>query len=325
MRAIVVKQFGPPEVMKVEEVPDPEPGPGQVLVRVAAGGVNPVETYVRSGAYARLPALPFIPGTDLAGTVERVGANVSTFTPGDRVYAHGVASGSGAYAERAVCEEHHVHPLPAHVSFAQGAAMGVPYGTAWRALFIRGNARAGETVFIHGASGGVGTAAVQMARAHGLRVIGTAGTPAGVTLVREQGAHEVVNHREGNYMDRVRELTAGKGADLILEMLANVNLDRDLDLLALRGRVIVIGNRGRIEIDPRKTMAKDAEIRGMTLANASREELAGIHAGLVAGLETGTLKPVVGKEFPLEQAPRAHVAVMESGAQGKIVLSIDKA
>ena len=322
MRAIVVKEFGPPEVMKVEDVRDPEPGPGQVLVKVAAAGVNPVETYVRSGAYARLPSLPYIPGTDLAGTIERVGGNVSTFKTGDRVYAHGVAPGSGAYAERAVCEEHQVHPLPAHVSFAQGAAMGVPYGTAWRALFIRANARPGETVFIHGASGGVGTAAVQMARAHGLRVIGSAGTPEGLTLVREQGAHEAVNHREANYMDRVRELTGGKGVDLILEMLANVNLDRDLDLLALHGRVVVIGNRGRIEIDPRKTMGKDAEIRGMTLANASREELAGIHAGLVAGLEAGTLKPVIGEEFPLDQGPRAHAAVMEPGAQGKIVLSL---
>jgi NADPH2:quinone reductase len=320
MRAIVVRKFGPPEVMVVEDVAEPSPGDGQVLVRVRAAGVNPVETYVRAGAYARLPNLPFTPGSDIGGTVERVGANVSQFTPGERVYAHGVAPGSGAYAELAVCAEHQLHPLPPHVAFAQGAAMGVPYGTAWRAVFIRANARAGETVFIHGASGGVGTAAVQMARAHGLTVIGTAGTPGGVTLAREQGAHHVVNHREANYLDRVMQLTGGRGVDLILEMLANVNLDRDLDLLAPRGRVIVIGNRGRIEIDPRKTMGKDADIRGMTLANASREELAGIHAGLVAGLEAGTLKPVIGQEFPLSEASRAHVAVMEPGARGKIVL-----
>jgi NADPH2:quinone reductase len=306
--------------MKVEELPDPAPGAEQVVVRVSAVGVNPVETYVRGGAYARLPSVPYTPGSDLAGTVEQIGGNVSGLKPGDRVYAHGVAAGSGAYAERAICEEHQLHPLPAHVTFAQGAAMGVPYGTAWRALFIRAEARAGESVFIHGASGGVGTAAVQIARAHGLRVIGTAGTPAGVTLVREQGAHDAFNHRDANYLERVMQATGGRGVDLILEMLANVNLDRDLDLLALRGRVIVIGNRGRIEIDPRKTMGKDAEIRGMTLANASREELAGIHAGLVAGLEAGTLKPAIGREMPLDQAPQAHVAVMEPGARGKIVL-----
>jgi NADPH2:quinone reductase len=320
MRAIVVSQFGPPDVMQLQDLPDPEPGPGQVHVRIAAAGVNPVETYIRSGAYARLPTLPYTPGSDLAGTVERVGPNVSTCKPGDRVYAHGVAPGAGAYAEQAVCEEHQVHPLPRDVTFAQGAALGVPYATAWRALFIRAQARAGETVFVHGASGGVGTAAVQMARAHGLRVIGSAGTREGLALAREQGAHEVVNHRDAAYLDHVKELTGGKGVDLVLEMLANVNLDRDLDLLALRGRVVVIGNRGRIEIDPRKTMAKDAEIRGMTLANASREELAAIHAGLVAGLEAGTLRPVIGQEFPLEQAPQAHVAVMEPGAKGKIVL-----
>jgi NADPH2:quinone reductase len=320
MRAVVVRQFGPPEVMKVEEVPEPTPRENQVLVRVKAAGVNPVETYVRAGGYARLPTLPYTPGSDLAGTVEQVGPGVTAWKPGDRVYAHGVAAASGAYAERAVCEDHQLHPLPGHVSFEQGAAMGVPYGTAWRALFIRANARAGETVFIHGASGGVGTAAVQIARAHGLRVIGTAGTADGLTLVREQGAHDVVNHREPNYLDRVMQITRGKGVDLILEMLANVNLDRDLDLLSLRGRVIVIGNRGRIEIDPRKTMGKDAEIRGMTLVNASREELAGIHAGLVAGLEAGTLKPVIGQQLPLDQAARAHVAVMEPGARGKIVL-----
>jgi NADPH:quinone reductase len=320
MHAIVVRAFGGPDVMKLDEVPDPAPGAGQVLVRVRAAGVNPVETYVRAGAYVRLPNLPYTPGTDLGGTVEQIGAGVTTVKPGDRVYAHGVAKGHGAYAERTVCEEHQLHPLPAHNAFQQGAAMGVPYGTAWRALFIRANARAGETVLIHGASGGVGTAAVQIARAHGLRVTGTAGTAEGVALVRELGAEEALNHRESGYLDRVMQFTDGRGVDLIVEMLANVNLDRDLDVLALRGRVVVVGNRGRTEIDPRKTMGKDAAILGMTLANASREELAAIHAGLVAGLENRSLNPVVGREFPLEQAPQAHVAVMQPGAHGKIVL-----
>jgi NADPH2:quinone reductase len=320
MHAIVVRQFGPPEVMQIETVPDPSPGPGQVLVRVAAAGVNPVDTYIRSGAYARLPPVPYTPGSDLGGTVERVGANVTAFAPGDRVYAHGVAAGSGAYAEMAVCEDHQLHPLPARVSFAQGAALGVPYGTAWRALFNRGNARAGETVFVHGASGGVGTAAVQLARAHGLRVIGSAGSAEGLAHVRDQGAHEAVNHREAGYLDRVKEITGGRGVDLVIEMLANVNLDRDLDLLALRGRVVVVGNRGRIEIDPRKTMSRDAAILGLTLVNATREELAGVHAGIVAGLENGSLKPVVSRELPLERAPEAHVAVLESPHRGKIAL-----
>ena len=317
MKAIVVRAFGPPEVMKLEDVPDPSARQGQVLIRVKAVGVNPVDSYIRSGSYARKPNLPYTPGTDLGGIVEAVGSGVSRVKPGDRVYAHAVA---GACAELAVCDQAVAVPLPDHVSFQQGAAMGVPYGTAWRALFIRGQARPGETVLVHGASGGVGTAAIQIARAHGMRVIGTAGTAQGVKLVRELGAHDVLNHRDPDYMQQVMPLTGGRGVDVVLEMLANVNLDRDLDVIAPRGRVVVIGNRGRVEIDPRKTMGKDGAILGLTLFNATPEELREIHAGLAAGLENGSLKPAIGRELPLAEAAKAHVAVMESGAFGKIVL-----
>ena len=317
MKAIVVKEFGAPDVMKFEEVPDPAPGPGQLLIRVHAVGVNPVEAYIRAGTYARKPTLPYIPGSDAGGTVEKVGPNVTAFKPGDRVYTQGA---SGGYAQLLVCDETLAHPLPERVSFAQGAALGVPYSTAWRALFMRARARAGETLLVHGASGGVGTAAVELGRSHGLRVIGTAGTKEGLDLAREHGAHHVLNHRDTDYLQQVLPLTGNAGVDVVLEMLANVNLDNDLDVLARNGRVVVIGNRGRVEIDPRKAMARDGTVLGMTLFNATPEELREIHAGLVAGLENGTLNPVVGKEFPLAEAPKAHVAVMESGAYGKIVL-----
>jgi NADPH:quinone reductase len=317
MRAIVVREFGPPDVMTIEDVPNPTPGAGQVLIRVHAVGVNPVETYIRAGTYARKPTLPYTPGSDVGGIVEAIGANVTELTKGDRVYTHGA---SGGYAELMACDASLVHPLPARVSFTQGAALGVPYGTAWRALFIRAQARAGETLLVHGASGGVGTAAVELGRAHGLRVIGTAGTSEGLALARDRGAHHTLNHRDPDYLQKVLPLTGGAGVNIVLEMLANVNLDHDLDLLALHGRVVVIGNRGRIEMDPRKTMARDAAILGMTLFNATPEEFHEIHSGLVAGLENGTLNPVVGKEFPLADAAQAHVAVMESGAYGKIVL-----
>jgi NADPH:quinone reductase len=320
MKAVVVREFGPPDVMRVETVPDPRPGPQQVLIRVKAVGVNPVETYVRSGSYARKPNLPYTPGSDIAGVVEAVGANVTAFKPGDRVYAHGVAAGSGGYAELAVSEDSQVHRLADGVSFEQGAAIGVPYGTAWRALFMKAQARAGEVVFINGASGGVGIAAVQIARFRGLHVIGTAGTERGLALVREQGAHHVLNHRDADYIQQVMPLTGGRGADVILEMLANVNLDRDLDVLALRGRVVVVGNRGRIEIDPRKLMGKDSAIIGMVGPNAPPEEVRETHAALGAALEAGALKPVVGRTMPLADAAKAHVAVMEPGAYGKIVL-----
>jgi NADPH2:quinone reductase len=317
MKAIVVHEFGGPEVMKIEEVPDPTPGPSQVLVRVKAIGVNPVDNYIRTGTYARKPQLPYTPHTDIGGVVEAAGAAVTRFKKGDRVYAFAVVGGA---AELAVCEEWQVQPLADRATFQQGAAIGVPYGTAWRGLFIRAHARAGDTVLVHGASGGVGTAAVQIARSHGLRVLGTAGTDEGLALVREQGAHAVFNHRATDYTAAIMTATGGRGVDVVLEMLANVNLDRDLDLLAHRGRVVVIGNRGRIEIDPRKTMGKDAAILGMTLFNANADEFREIHSGIVAGLENGTLRPVIGKEMPLSDAAKAHQAVMEPGAFGKIAL-----
>ena len=320
MKAIVVREFGSPEVMKLEQVADPVADATQVLVRVKAVGVNPVETYIRAGTYARKPDLPYTPGTDIAGVVEAIGAQVTTVAKGERVYAHGVAPGSGGYAELAVCENAQVHRLPDRVTFPQGAAIGVPYATAWRAIFMKGAARAGETIFVNGASGGVGIAAVQIARYRGLHVIGTAGTDRGLALVREQGAHHILNHKQPDYIQQVPTLTGGRGADVIIEMLANVNLDRDLEVLALRGRVVVVGNRGRIEIDPRKVMSKDGAIHGMTGFNITSDEYREIHAALGAGLECGALKPVIGRELTLAEAPKAHIAVMEPGAYGKIVL-----
>lgn len=317
MKAIVVREFGAPAVMALEDVPQPAAGAGEVLITVHACGVNPVDTYIRSGTYARKPALPYIPGTDIGGVVAATGPGVTRFAAGDRVYAHAV---TGGCAQAAVAEEWQVQPLPDGVSFQQGAALGTPYGTAWRALFIRARARAGETVLVHGASGGVGTAAVQIARAHGLQVIGTAGSDPGLRLVREQGAHHVLDHRVPDYLQTLMALTGGRGVDVVLEMLANVNLDKALDVIAMRGRIVVIGNRGRVEIDPRKAMGKDGAILGMTVFNATREEFREIHAGLVAGLENGTLRPVIGRELPLADAPAAHAAVMAPGAFGKIVL-----
>ncbi len=318
MKAIRVEEFGDPEVIKLAEVPDLQPGAGEVLVSVHAAGVNPVETYIRAGTYARKPALPFTPGNDGAGVVESVGEGVTEFQPGDRVYIAG--SSSGTYAEFALCKTAQVKRLPEKASFAQGAAMGTPYATAYRGLLQRGEAQPNESVLVHGASGGVGTAAVQLALAHGMRVFGTAGTERGRELVREQGAHEVFDHHASDYLVQIMEATSGKGVDVILEMLANVNLGKDLTILAPRGRVIVIGNRGRVEIDARETMARDADIRGMVLPNTPPAEMARIHEALVAGLEKGTLRPVIGKELPLQEAPQAHRAVLEPGSFGKIVL-----
>jgi len=318
MKAIRVHEFGGPEVLKLEEAPDPVAGPGRVLVRIKGAGVNPVDTYIRTGTYALKPALPYTPGMDAAGFVEALGTGVGGVKIGDRVYVSGTLT--GAYAELALCEAWQVHPLPERISFAQGAGVNVAYATAYRALYDRAQAQPGETVLVHGASGGVGIACVQMARAAGLVVVGTAGTDEGRHLVTEQGAHHVLDHRAPGYLEQLLKLTNGRGVDVVLEMLANVNLGKDLNLLAPRGRVVVIGSRGTVEINPRDTMRRDAAILGFTLLNASREELARIHAAVVAGLESGTLRPVVGREMPLAEAPRAHQAVMEPGAYGKIVL-----
>jgi NADPH2:quinone reductase len=322
MKAIQVHEFGSPEVLRLEEVPKPQPVSGQVLVRTQAIGVNPVETYIRAGTYAYKPALPYTPGNDGAGVVEQVGADVKEFKAGDRVYTAG--SISGTYAEFALCKTEQVHPLPTNASFAQGAAMGTPYATAYRGLFQRARAKPGETVLVHGASGGVGTAAVQLARARGLRVFGTAGSDEGRKLAREQGAHEVFDHRAPDQFEQIMEATGGGGVDVIVELLANVNLGKDLTILAKGGRVAIIGSRGRVEINPRDAMQRDADLRGLVMPNTPPAELASIHAALVAGLENGTLRPVIGKEFPLAEAAQAHRAVMEPGAVGKIVLLPNK-
>ena len=319
MKAIRVHEFGGPEVMKLEEVPDPKPQAGQVLVRMHAAGVNPVEAYIRTGTYAFKPSLPYTPGNDAAGLVEAVGPEVKMVKPGERVYV--TAGVSGTYSEKVLSEEGKVHRLPDHVSFEQGAAMGIPYGTAYRGLFQRAEAKAGEIVLIHGASGGVGTAAVQLARAAGMIVIGTAGSEEGMKLVKEQGAHHALNHSADGFLEQLMKLTSGRGVDVIIELLANKNLGRDLTVLAKRGRVAVIGSRGTVEINPRDTMAREADIRGVTLASASEGEYRQMNAALIAGLENGTLRPVIGQKIPLAEAARAHAEVMKStGAHGKIVL-----
>lgn len=318
MKAIRVHGFGPPEVMQLEEIPGLTPGAGEVVVRVRAAGVNPVDTYIRSGVYSPHLPLPYTPGIDGAGVISAVGPGVSHRQVGQRVYI--AWSLSGTYAEEVLCREFQTHPLPEGIGFGQGAAIGVPYGAAFRALFQRARAVAGEFVLVHGASGGVGIAAVQLARAAGMRVIGTAGTKEGEELVLAQGAHHVLNHGKEGYLERLEELTCGTGVDVILEMLANVNLDHDLEVLAKGGRVVVIGSRGRIEIDPRTAIGREAAILGMTLYNASEKELSSMHAAFVEGLANGTLRPVVSRELPLAEAAAAHHAVIEASTFGKIVL-----
>ncbi|MFI5360412.1 MAG: NADPH:quinone reductase [Elusimicrobiota bacterium] len=321
MNAVLVRAFGGPEVLRVEEVPAPAPGAGRVLVAVKAIGVNPVETYIRAGTYPRKPELPYVPGTDAAGIVEAVGPGATGCKAGDRVYVYAT---TGAYAETISVETSRVFPLPASLSFEQGAALGVPYGTAHRALFHRAAALKGETVLIHGASGGTGSAAVQLALRAGLTVIGTGGGAEGAAFVKSLGAHHALDHRSSGYRDEIMKLTGGRGVDVIVEMLANANLPADLALAAPRGRIAVVGSRGPVEIDPRAAMTKDVSVLGMSLWNMTDAERAEVHADLGRGLADGALAPVIGARFPLAHASRAHEAIASSGARGKIVLVVQE-
>lgn len=320
MKAIVVREFGAADVMKIEEMPTPELNQNQILVRIKAAGVNPVDTYIRSGVYAQKPELPYTPGKDGAGIVEKIGGKITRFSVGDRVLT--ADAGSGTYAEYAVFDEKQLIRLPGNVSFEEGAGVFVPYATAYRALFQKAKGKAGETVLIHGASGGVGTAAIQWAKNAGLTVIGTASSDEGKSLVKEQGADHILDHSDANYLAEILKITNGEGVEIILEMLANVNLQKDFDVLAKFGRISIIGNRGSLDFNPRAIMSKDASVFGMALFNAPEVEMNEIHAAIFDGLEKGFLKPIVGKTFPLEQAVEAHRAVIEEKAFGKIVLSV---
>ena len=247
---------------------------------------------------------------------------VDRISVGDRVYTAG--SLSGTYAGEALCEGGQVYPLSNRLSFEQGAGIYVPYFTAFHALFNKAQLKQGSarTLLVHGASGAVGLAAIQFCRHLDLTVIGTAGTEVGRKLVEEQGADVVLDHHGPDVEQRLNSLTNGKGVDLILEMLGDVNLDRDLAWLAPYGQVVVIGCRGSVEINPRILMMKDASIQGMTLFNIPPDVKDQIHKELNEAFECGDVVPVTRRSFALEDAASAHELVMEPGAHGKIVLSV---
>jgi NADPH2:quinone reductase len=322
VKAIRAHAFGGPEVLRLDEVADPVPGAGEVVVEVRAAGVNPADTYMRTGTYAIVPELPYIPGGDAGGVIAAVGDGVAGFSVGDRVFVGTALSFdfTGCYAEKVTRKATDVLPIPDSIGFAEAATLGVSYTTAHYALFGRGGARAGETVFIHGASGSVGSSAVQLAKRAGLKVIGSGGTAKGLELIRSEGADLAVDHTQEGYMDEVKAHTGGKGPELILEMLANVNLAADMDLVAKFGRIVVIGNRGEITINARVAMMKELDIRGIALWNVTPEQVKPMMEDILAGVADGSLRPVVGREMPLAEAAAAHRAVLEPGAYGKIVL-----
>lgn len=319
MKATQVNQFGDPDVMQMTSAPSPALGSDhEVIVAIAAAGVNPVDTYIRAGTYGRKPPLPYVPGIDGCGTVAAVGAKVTSCQVGDRVY--GGWPITGTYAEFALYESPWVFPLPANITFEQGAGIFVPYSTAYRALFHKGRARPGDTVLVHGATGSVGLAAIQLAVAAGMTVIGTGGSAVGRELAQAQGAALGVDHHQENYTEAILDATSGQGVDVVLEMLANVNLGQDLSLVAPGGRVVIIGSRGTVTIDPRNIMGREAIVTGMSLFNTPPETLQQIQCYLQAGLRNGSLRPIVHQTRPLAAAPQTHQDILASAAQGNWVL-----
>jgi len=319
MRAIRVAKFGGPEVLQLlSDVPIPQPQANQVLIKVEAAGVNPVDTYIRNGVYANSPTPPYTPGHDSAGTIAKVGNGVTKFKQGDRVYT--LRTLTGTYAEYTLADENLVYPL-GELGFQEGAGLGTPYFTAYRAI-DRATTKPGETVLVHGASGAVGLASCQIGNAYGLKVFGTAGTASGVELVQKNGAQLVFNHREENYTEQIMNATGGKGVNVILEMLANTNLQTDLQLLARHGRVVIIGSRAPVEIDARLTMAKETDIRGLMMPSATQEKFDEAGYAIGRGIEQGWVKPIIDTVYPLTETIKSHEEIIAhtGGTKGRIVL-----
>jgi len=322
MNGITVEQFGGPEVLKyVNNLPKPSAPTGtQVLVSVKAAGVNPVDTYIRSGTHAVKPELPYTPGGDGAGIVQAVGPQATKFKVGDRVYwcKAGLA---GCYSEQILAEEASTHALHDSLTFQQGAALGIPYFTAYRALVTKANLRPGETVFVHGASGAVGMACCQIAKAIGAKVAGTIGSNDGLQSVLDNGASLVFNH----HVDDWKEIKAAVGKiDVIVEMVANVNLQKDLEMSNENTRIIIVGSRGPIEIAPVFFMTTELILTGVMLPKATSAEWREMVAFINAGQELGWVKPVIGEEYPLAKAAEAHKQIIEhaGGTKGKIILTL---
>jgi NADPH:quinone reductase len=326
MKAVQMSQFGGPEVLKYVDVDEPSPAANQVRVRLYAAGVNPSEAYIRTGTYAfYVPELPYVPGSDGAGVVDAAGEGVKHVKVGDRVFVAAMLAkrNTGTYAEKVVCDADAVHKMPEAVSYKEGASLGIPALTAYRALFQRAKLKPGETVLIHGASGGVGMLSVQMAKAIGALVIGTASTEEGKALVKASGAMHTLDHIREDSIDKILSLTNGRGPNVIIEFLANVNLENDLKMVAPYGRIVVIGNRGTLDFNPRLAMIKEADILGTALWNVPPDEYnESLHA-VRAFLESGILHPEIGDELPLKDAVAAHDKILNKKAHGKMVLSID--
>ncbi|XP_046684901.1 LOW QUALITY PROTEIN: quinone oxidoreductase-like [Homalodisca vitripennis] len=328
MKAIRIHSFGGPSVLKVEnDVPRPIPSEGQILVRVHAAGINPVDAQMREQAFSFLPKLPLILGKEVAGdVVEVVDGNDSSsdhhYKPGDRVICC-LPCDSG-YAEYVVCNIADTLRLPSHVSYAEGAAIYVAYFSAYRGLITKLKIRKDEIVLVHGASGAVGMAAVQIAKAVGAVVVGTAGTDEGRQMVKDIGADYVVNHRDSSHLTQAIEMIPNcKGFDAILENKATKNLAMDLKSLAPNGRIAIVGAKESVTIDPRFLIRTEGYITGVKMSDISRTQWKEYTEAITSGMIDGWVKPVIAREYSMEEIQLAHEHLMQKhGHHGKLILKI---
>jgi putative PIG3 family NAD(P)H quinone oxidoreductase len=325
MRCVEISTPGPPEALKLVERPDPVAGRGDVLIRVAAAGVNRPDVMQRRGLYPPPPGASDLPGLEVAGIVESLGEGVTEWRVGDRVCA--LVSGGG-YATLCVAPAPQCLPVPAGMDLVTAAAIPETFFTVWTNVFDRGRLRSGETALFHGGSSGIGTTAIQLAAARGARVLATAGSDEKCRACEQLGAERAINYRTEDFVDVVKQLTKGRGVDLILDIVGGDYIPRDLASLALEGRLVVIGFMGgdTATIDFRRVLGRRLTITGSTLRPRSVEEKGQIAAEVRREvwplLESGKVKPLIYRMFPLADAAAAHRLMESSEHVGKIVLTV---
>lgn len=325
MKAIQVHDFGGPEVMKLEDAPDPTPGQGQVLIQVKAAGVNPVDTTFRSGAHplSKSLRLPWTPGIDAAGEVLEVGAGIEGIRAGDKVFGAAV---TGSYAEKAALNGLRTASIPPNLSFEECASFPVVLYTAFYAVVIKAGIQPGQTLLVHAGAGGVGSMAIQIAKAAGSRVITTISSKEKGLVAASMGADVVVNYREESFVDRCLEETGGRGVDAVIEMVSAENFDKSCQALKKYGTMVLLGAgtgkspTGSVNYPP--FYSKDIDVRGMSLFN-SDPVFPDMIRQVDMLLREGKVRPLVSEKIPLAEAARAHELLMTGKVPGKIVLTVE--
>jgi len=325
MTAIAIRAPGGPEMLVPEQRPVPAPGAGEILVKVAAAGVNRPDVMQRQGLYPPPPGASDIPGLEIAGTVVALGPQATRWTIGDRVMA--LVTGGG-YAEYCTAHESLALAIPAGLSFAEAAAIPETFFTVWHNAFQRGGLKRGETLLVHGGTSGIGTAAIQLAKAFGARVIITAGSAEKCEAARKLGADVAVNYKSEDFVKATKEATGGKGADVILDMVGGDYIERNYEAAAVEGRIVQIAFQGspKATVDFRRVMLKRLHHTGSTLRARSVPDKAAIAAEVAEKvmplIAAGRVKPVMDSSFPLAEAARAHARMESSVHIGKIVLAV---